>query len=748
MSNDISNDISQPTELHVPTRKLFRDWNAFSYTFVDKVGEKRPIPAVISVDLCKSQNGTSHHTDKFFINRQKDNQLVIRRGQPFTIKVSFATEYDNNQDIMRLLLQIGKCPMVSQTTEVLIPVYYQPNSKEESSYTWTASMTNKTGRKIYISITPPSDCIIGVWSLEIQTIRQEDIHTNYVGDPIMNRFQSNSLYVLFNPWCQDDSVFMRDNSLREEYVLNDVGKIWRGAASSFRPCVWNFGQYESNILDACMVLLDWSKIRYRHRSSPVHIARVVSAMVNANDDLGVLIGNWSGDYSDGTPPTDWQGSVQILQRWFNGNAEPVMYGQCWVFSGVTTTIMRALGIPTRSVTNFASAHDTDANLTIDHHFNEKGKHVKDLDNDSVWNFHVWNDCWMNRPDLPKGYGGWQAIDATPQETSEGIFRTGPASLVAVRRGHVGYQFDTAFVFAEVNADKVYWLYRSKTEPLEFIDLDRLSIGKNISTRKPGPLMRGNLDRLDITDEYKLTEMSEEERMSVMNAVCKYGSSSSSIYNKKKMSDVLCELELKEEVTMGQDFNLSVKVQNKSNEKRTVKTCLRVDAMQYTGIIVKRIAKDYSEVILQPLEEKFIALPVKADQYIGKLQDQGSMLMSAMLHIKETGQTYHAEDDFRICFPEISITVKDRMVVGKPAIITANFTNPLNKYLIVAKFIFESPGLAEPREIRISNIGRNKMAEASWEVIPTESGKFTILVSFTSLQLRDIDGSTEVEVYAK
>jgi hypothetical protein len=35
------------------------------------------------------------------------------------------------------------------------------------------------------------------------------------------------------------------------------------------------------------------------------------------------------------------------------------------------------------------------------------------------NFHVWNDIWMARPDLPKGYGGWQAIDATPQEASDG-----------------------------------------------------------------------------------------------------------------------------------------------------------------------------------------------------------------------------------------------------------------------------------------------------------------------------------------
>ena len=36
------------------------------------------------------------------------------------------------------------------------------------------------------------------------------------------------------------------------------------------------------------------------------------------------------------------------------------------------------------------------------------------------NFHVWNEVWMLRPDLPSGFGGWQAIDATPQEASEGI----------------------------------------------------------------------------------------------------------------------------------------------------------------------------------------------------------------------------------------------------------------------------------------------------------------------------------------
>ena len=35
------------------------------------------------------------------------------------------------------------------------------------------------------------------------------------------------------------------------------------------------------------------------------------------------------------------------------------------------------------------------------------------------NFHVWNEAWFHRRDLPDGNDGWQAFDATPQECSEG-----------------------------------------------------------------------------------------------------------------------------------------------------------------------------------------------------------------------------------------------------------------------------------------------------------------------------------------
>ena len=42
-----------------------------------------------------------------------------------------------------------------------------------------------------------------------------------------------------------------------------------------------------------------------------------------------------------------------------------------------------------------------------------------LCDDFTRNFHVWNEGFFKRPDLPKGNDGWQAFDSTPQESSEG-----------------------------------------------------------------------------------------------------------------------------------------------------------------------------------------------------------------------------------------------------------------------------------------------------------------------------------------
>ena len=57
-----------------------------------------------------------------------------------------------------------------------------------------------------------------------------------------------------------------------------------------------------------------------------------------------------------------------------------------------TVVCRTLGIPTRSVTNFGSAHDTDASMTIDKYYNEELEPLEGMNSDSVWSVpavHLW-----------------------------------------------------------------------------------------------------------------------------------------------------------------------------------------------------------------------------------------------------------------------------------------------------------------------------------------------------------------------
>ena len=210
----------------------------------------------------------------------------------------------------------------------------------------------------------------------------------------------------------------------EEYVLNETGKVYTGSYKHPIGRDWAFGQFEDSVLPAAMYILDKSKLNPSLRGNPVKVARVISAMVNDVDDGGVLTGRWQPPYDDGVSPWEWTGSVEILNKYME-TGRPVKYGQCWVFSAVVTTICRALGLPCRSVTNYVSAHDTNQSLTIDRFFSATGEELTSKDDpeygfDSIWNFHVWNDVWMARPDLPHGFGGWQAIDSTPQEASDGM----------------------------------------------------------------------------------------------------------------------------------------------------------------------------------------------------------------------------------------------------------------------------------------------------------------------------------------
>lgn len=453
---------------------------------------------VIGIDTDIPLNTARHHTTLY--GRVNGRASVLRRGETFSINLRLRRPYDSTTDKYRIEFATGSNPKLDQGTLV-----YFPPTQTLNETGWGAQLlgTDNGNRNLQVLINLPHDMPIGVWRLRITSklASTKKLATYSLHEP---------LYIIFNPWSPRDPVYLARDDARQEYCLNEVGKIYIGSYAQPLGRQWIYGQFDPSVMQATMYLLDRVIPDVKSRADPVIVARAVSALVNANEEGGLLVGNWSGSYGDGVGPWKWSSSAPIFRQYLLNGAQPVKYGQCWVFGGVTTTALRTLGIPARTISNFVSAHDTDASLTVDKFFSTSGVEIEGVNGDSIWNFHVWSEAWMARNDLPPGYGGWQTIDGTPQERSNGRHQLGPASLEAVKQGRVDYGYDTGFVFAEINADQVHWHQDSRYMwSFKKTMIKTGHMGRRMLTKMIGVL--NNMDHEDITYQYKFPEGSPEAR---------------------------------------------------------------------------------------------------------------------------------------------------------------------------------------------------------------------------------------------
>jgi transglutaminase 1 len=77
----------------------------------------------------------------------------------------------------------------------------------------------------------------------------------------------------------DDAVYLEDEGLRREFVLNESGKVWMGSSGRPEGKRWIFGQFDDVVLPAIMYLLELSKLNHADRGNGVHMARAISAVV-------------------------------------------------------------------------------------------------------------------------------------------------------------------------------------------------------------------------------------------------------------------------------------------------------------------------------------------------------------------------------------------------------------------------------------------------------------------------------------
>ncbi|XP_035377633.1 protein-glutamine gamma-glutamyltransferase 2-like [Electrophorus electricus] len=658
---------------------------------------------LFDIDLQLEKNNADHHTDVFCKDR-----LIVRRGQPFTINLSMKSDM-SKLSVATLIAETGLHPSVSSGTRVSMDVNGEPQSSG-----WSAALSQH-GKDISLTVCASPKAPIGKYRLILSEPSQMPL---------------GKIIVLFNPWCADDTVYIEKEEEQEEYVMSQDGIIFRGAANYIQSCPWNFGQFESGILNVCLKILNKS-LQYKkdpdkdvsQRGDPMYVTRVLSAMINSNDDSGVLAGKWGECYSGGVAPTSWTGSVEILRQWSDCNCASVRYGQCWVFAGVGCTVARALGIPCRVITNFESAHDSNGDLKIESYVNENGQRVKE----SVWNYHCWLESWMKRPDLKPGYDGWQASDPTPQEQSEGVMCCGPVPVKAIKGGDLTCKYDAAFVYAEVNADHIVKCRLTDGRVVDIVN--KVQIGQKISTKRIGLD-----DREDITHLYKHREGSELERVSYRNAqVCQ---------------DFNLSIECPQRIKKGSDFNLHVLVANKSSTVKMICLLLSSGGMLHNGQpIAKGFRSHMEQHSLKPGKVLRVPMEHTYNSYSALLCTGCQLLVTAQL--TDIGRCGRMMEKRVVILedPEITIQILRQPRVGQQSCAKLSMRNPVPEVLGKCRFTIEGPNLTHGETLSrtIPNVEPGKEARAKIYFRPTRSGQHKLMVDLYSKKLGHVKAYTNLNV---
>ncbi|KAM9285135.1 protein-glutamine gamma-glutamyltransferase E-like [Morus bassanus] len=667
------------------------------------------------------ENARDHHTSRFY-----SEELIVRRGQAFVVSFNGIEQPEQN---LTFIAETGPKPSKLTKTQATFGI-----SSTVSKESWSAVLQSTSSNSVSISIYSPPNAVIGRYKLSVQSPSSGSSSPAKLG----------TFVLIFNPWSSGDDVFMPNKAECEEYVLEEFGIIFAGNKNRISNFGWNFGQFQDDILNICLAMLDRS-LNYRqdpitdvsHRNDPKYVGRVLSAMVNANDDQGVLQGNWSGNYDNGRSPSSWTGSGEILQKWKKSGFRPVRYGQCWVFAAVLTTVLRCLGIPTRTITNFSSAHDADGNLRVDEFYDASGNNLNRTA-DSVWNFHVWNESWFSRSDLGPSYSGWQILDATPQEESEGIYQCGPASRHAIKEGDVDRDYDCPFVFAEVNADCMYWNYDPATGKKTLIFSQSTTIGEFISTKAVG-----RDDRVDVTNDYKYEEGSRKEREVFKKARKKLGledkfdPTAPTQQEIDQKPDISGKFKVAGPLEVGKDLNLILVLANLQSDAKTVHVNMTAWSTVYTRRPVHEIWKDSISVTVSPKEEKQFPIKIPYPDYQQQLTRDNMIQVTALCHV-EGGIQVLVQRDISLDNPAIDIQILGEAKVNEEVDVEVIFTNPIDTEVMNCVLQVEGNGLLkEILEIDVPPVKASETSSTKFKIIPSETGPKHLLVNFSCDKFPDV-----------
>ncbi|XP_044155890.1 protein 4.2-like [Bufo gargarizans] len=679
----------------------------------------------VRCDLQVFQNNSDHRT----IALSKETCLFLRRGQEFTISLKFQDLTLRQEDLSKftLITTTGPNPSKLNRTKNTFNISSLGDRK-----TWSARVVDCIHGTWKVSITSPADAIIGYYSLLIK------INSGIIED--LGEFM-----MLFNPWCEDDQVYLYNEAERREFVLSEDSIIYLGTESSAQPHPWHFGQFEEDIPDICLKFLNMSP-RYQEEPEKHYLKR--NDPIYITQEIGDMIGRWDERdrvnfmCENGRPSYALLSSVPILRLWFRDETQPA-YGHHWVFAAVLCTVLRCLGIPTRVVTNYNSAYDTDQSLQKDIYYDKNGARIHRSRNDSLWHFHVWNECWMQRRDLWKEYSGWQVLDATAQLKYSGeLYCSGPAPVRAIKEGQVELNYDTKLIFSKVYTDTVVLVRDSQGRFRKAYSKIR-HVGDGISTKSVGSDAQD-----DITLNYKYPKGSKEEHEAVERAkqlMLKYHEDTDN--NLMFLSPVILSITSKNEQLYGEDISLSVIVSNVSGEEKDLELVLGAQSVHDYGITWTQFWSEKFHFHLSSGEEISVSGRMNYSTYKKELLENNLMRITALMKEPKHDHGCYAlaDQDVTICKP--SLVIQPKVAVQfQPITAMVALSNPLKETLNECLIRTSGKGLLHWREVyRCKDVLPGDKLLYPLTFIPTQVGDQRLYVQLHSDKLGVINGFQGLQV---
>lgn len=164
-----------------------------------------------SLDFCLDRNGRDHHTDKFEMMHRDgvaglESTLVVRRGQTFKLIISFNRPFNSN-DLVSFVFALADDPRPNSGHGTLVGTVLKLDPFDRGTPTeWSCALDSQHGDVLEILVKPSVSAAIGEWKFDIDTQLKDG------GEAATFKSPAN-FYLLFNPWCINDSVYLPSKCL-------------------------------------------------------------------------------------------------------------------------------------------------------------------------------------------------------------------------------------------------------------------------------------------------------------------------------------------------------------------------------------------------------------------------------------------------------------------------------------------------------------------------------------------------------